>query len=319
MSKSNGPIKIHPAANLFPLMDESELKLLIDDIKENGLRERLRLFDDQLIDGRNRLKALLKLKMNPWDYVDTLADVKDPVGYVLSLNLHRRQLNESQRAMVAAKVANLKHGQHPDGQICSSQNAADTLNVSRRLVTSAKSVLSNSAIGLQRMVEQGQVAASAAELVATLPKEEQGALVKQGADAVKEKAAEIRKAKKAESNGHAETNGKPVEREPGDDTETEGKPRSRPAKKAATVAPLKTEHVERVKGQSAIDKVKMALDEADKEIGRFIRAADDLKNADGMKNHKFVVDNYKIFAKSLAKAREDCTSLNGAWNSSRKD
>jgi hypothetical protein len=34
----------------------------------------------------------------------------DPLGFILAMNLHRRHLNESQRAMVAAKLANMTHG-----------------------------------------------------------------------------------------------------------------------------------------------------------------------------------------------------------------
>ncbi len=53
--------KVHPAADLFPLMLESELKELADDIKQNGLQQPVVIWRDQLIDGRNRLDAMTQL------------------------------------------------------------------------------------------------------------------------------------------------------------------------------------------------------------------------------------------------------------------
>jgi hypothetical protein len=69
-------LKVHPAADLFPLMSEVELQELADDIKENGLKnpivlahsrilnesgERTDFYTHTLVDGRNRLDALALL------------------------------------------------------------------------------------------------------------------------------------------------------------------------------------------------------------------------------------------------------------------
>ncbi len=71
----------------------------------------------------------------------------DPHGLVISRNLHRRHLTESQRASVAAKLANMKDGQTAakvgkfaqEAPVTVSQ-AASMLNVSERSVKSARKV-----------------------------------------------------------------------------------------------------------------------------------------------------------------------------------
>jgi hypothetical protein len=71
----------------------------------------------------------------------------DPVGFVVSKNLHRRHLSESQRAMVGDKIAILRDGQRRGSgegrQICppSQAEAAAMLNVGERSVQSARVVL----------------------------------------------------------------------------------------------------------------------------------------------------------------------------------
>jgi ParB-like chromosome segregation protein Spo0J len=60
-------LAVHPAADLFPLMSESELEELAEDIRENGLQQPIvtrycrETRQQHLIDGVNRLDALALL------------------------------------------------------------------------------------------------------------------------------------------------------------------------------------------------------------------------------------------------------------------
>jgi hypothetical protein len=86
----------------------------------------------------------------------------NPVGFIISSNLKRRQLNESQRALIATRLATLARGQHqtafesaeqirpPNDQMrkfadsdsgMTQAAAAAALNVSKRSVQSARVVL----------------------------------------------------------------------------------------------------------------------------------------------------------------------------------
>src|SRR5262245_62039527 len=96
---------VHPAANLFPMLPDDELRALAEDIRANGLQQPVVMFGAQLLDGRNRWRACeiagVEPRLRDWNG-------DDPIAYVVSLNLKRRHLDESQRAMVAGRVANLR-------------------------------------------------------------------------------------------------------------------------------------------------------------------------------------------------------------------
>jgi hypothetical protein len=83
---------------------------------------------------------------------------------VVDENLERRQLNESQRGMVAANIAKLPKGSNQHAQICAPSQAesAKLLNVSRRTVQHASSVREKGVPALQAAVTEGKVAVSAA-------------------------------------------------------------------------------------------------------------------------------------------------------------
>lgn len=102
------------------------------------------------------------------------------VGYVVSLNLHRRHLDESQRAVVAGKIATLQKGanQHsPIGESVTQAEAAGMLNVGKRTVERAREVLDHGTPNLVRAVERGDVAVSAAAQLTNLEPAEQDAIV----------------------------------------------------------------------------------------------------------------------------------------------
>lgn len=92
--------------------------------------------DGQVIDGRHRVKACGELGRS----VDARVyhgEGDAVMAFVVSLNLKRRHLNESQRAMVGARLANLGNGQRADYaaaaliQAASQSDVAEQLQVSR--------------------------------------------------------------------------------------------------------------------------------------------------------------------------------------------
>lgn len=179
-------IFIHKYANIFPMMTYVEFEALKADIQEHGLLEPIEVYQGKIIDGRNRYKACDELKIEPtfkeWEGEDVLT-------YIISKNLHRRHLTDSQRAMVAARLANMKQGERTDRppdepsanlpKVVSQEKASEILNVGDRSIRSAKKVIEKATPELVKAVDEGKVAVSLAEKAAQLPKEEQEQLVEE--------------------------------------------------------------------------------------------------------------------------------------------
>jgi N6-adenosine-specific RNA methylase IME4 len=188
------PLAAHPLAGLFPLLEGDEFDELVADVRAHGLREPVVLFEGQILDGRNRYRASQAADI-ACQFEQYTGD--DPVGYVVSLNLRRRHLDESQRAMVAAKLAVLAHGQRQTGKFAAvptQGEAAVLLNVSERTIRHARDVLDHGAPELRQAVDRGDVSVSAAADIASLPAEEQGEIVARGEREILRKAQEIRAA-----------------------------------------------------------------------------------------------------------------------------
>lgn len=109
------PYTVHPAAELFPLVEGQEFERLVQSIREHGVQTPVMFgFDDNekpvLLDGRNRLRAVERLKSEgitvpvPAMCFDYSPDGITPVEWIESQNIDRRHLTEDARAMLAAKL-----------------------------------------------------------------------------------------------------------------------------------------------------------------------------------------------------------------------
>jgi site-specific DNA-methyltransferase (adenine-specific) len=94
-------LQTHPIADLIPSMSEEEYRGLIEDIKVNGLIDPIYLFEGRILDGRHRYRACLELRIEP-RFEEYQGD--SPVAFVISRNLKRRHLTESQRAALAVEL-----------------------------------------------------------------------------------------------------------------------------------------------------------------------------------------------------------------------
>ena len=101
---------IHPICELLPELDGEEFEAFVADIKKNGQRVSITIDrQNRVIDGRNRLRACERLGIEPRARLFK-DDERDIPAYVMSKNVYRRHFTASQRAMVAAKLADMPHG-----------------------------------------------------------------------------------------------------------------------------------------------------------------------------------------------------------------
>jgi ParB-like chromosome segregation protein Spo0J len=97
-------IKVHLVADIFPMMSDEELADLAADIKANGQVHPILLdCDGLLLDGRNRARACEIAGVKPL-FATIAQPIPDPLAYVVSLNVKRRNMSASQKAMSAAEA-----------------------------------------------------------------------------------------------------------------------------------------------------------------------------------------------------------------------
>ncbi|MGH1360865.1 MAG: ParB/RepB/Spo0J family partition protein [Burkholderiaceae bacterium] len=151
-------------------MSDAEFEELKADIQEHGQREPIITVESKILDGRHRYRACLELGREP-KTKSWIGNESEMRALVVSQNLKRRHLNEGQRSMVAASMANLRRGDNSNPPIggTSQSDAAEALNVSLRGVQRAQTVIKNGSDNLQKAVGDGGISVSAAAEIAKLP------------------------------------------------------------------------------------------------------------------------------------------------------
>ena len=169
-AEAAGKLSPHPSAGIFPLMHGDDFDALVADIRENGLREAIWLHrDGRILDGRNRNRACIKagVELKTQTYIGPDEGLPK---FIVSMNLHRRHLSDTQRAMAAADMANMYAGENQFtaevGQICTtSAEAAAIWNVSLRTLKSARKVREHGSAKIIDACRQDEVAVSDAAAV----------------------------------------------------------------------------------------------------------------------------------------------------------
>lgn len=178
--------KQHPLGAAWNMLDDDAFKALIDDIDQNGLREKITVYEGMILDGWQRYNACLELNIKN---IPTIGyDGDDPAGFVLSKNLHRRHATPSQIAMAIARMAEewAKHGRpsksleraQKTGNVAgfSVAGAAEKAGVSERTMRDAKTA-TKATEEVQQAVMEGNIPVNkAAKLAKESPEVQQKAV-----------------------------------------------------------------------------------------------------------------------------------------------
>jgi ParB-like chromosome segregation protein Spo0J len=129
----------HPLAALMPMMDEDAFAQHKADIGKHGVREAITLYQGMILDGRNRYKAAKELgvMLTAKNFKEFTGTTTEAEAFVLSTNLHRRQLNNKQKQEFAQKMI----AKYPNE---SDRALARLTSLSKTTIAAAREALANS-------------------------------------------------------------------------------------------------------------------------------------------------------------------------------
>src|SRR4051794_37011400 len=103
MSKKIRAIEQHPISRLFPAMTLEEYQFAKDDIRRQGQKEPILLYEGKVLDGWHRYRICVELGIEP--LCKALSKKTQPLSEIISRNLARRQLSPAQRYGILLRIA----------------------------------------------------------------------------------------------------------------------------------------------------------------------------------------------------------------------
>lgn len=96
-------LSLHPACELVPEMSPTEWSEFLADVGRRGIQEPLVVQGRQILDGRHRWRAAQAADVETLPVRIVELSPEEQTRYVIAATLHRRQLSEAQRVVMAAK------------------------------------------------------------------------------------------------------------------------------------------------------------------------------------------------------------------------
>lgn len=124
-------LKPHPLSQLTPAMPGEQFQRLLEDVVINGVRTPILLFEGMILDGVNRYRAAKsagRFEIPTEVFEGTRAEA---IRRVMSLNAHRRHMNSTQRALLAARVIREIRS---DEAVLEDRLTPDALDAARKLI-----------------------------------------------------------------------------------------------------------------------------------------------------------------------------------------
>ncbi len=107
---AQGALQPHRLANVFPPMHPDQFRALVEDIRRRGQQTPICVFENQILDGRQRALACKELGIEPRsvEYAGS-----DPLAFVISANLHRRHLRRVAAGARGGAYRDAREGREP--------------------------------------------------------------------------------------------------------------------------------------------------------------------------------------------------------------